>query len=389
MKKEAAIREPLFHIVKRNTMRFWKRMVVRVLAVLAALIVSSLFSVVFAGVEPITLISSMVDGNFGSMTRIWKLCKDMVLLLGIALALTPAFKMRFWNIGGEGQTLVGALGAICCVMYFGGDLPEYLLIPFMLITALVSGAIWALIPAIFKAFCNTNETLFTLMMNYIAMQLVKYMLLIWVPTGNALPEQAHGHLNFFPGWDYGDEFTVISILLAVTALLYVYLRYSKQGYEISVVGESENTAKYIGINVKKVVIRTMLLSGLLCGLVGFLIVSVFNHSITADAIGGMGFTAIMVSWLAKFNPAIMIGTSFLITFLEQGADQLVSDLSFTEVETFLNRGVESSNISYGISSDFPNVLVGIILFFIVGCEFFINYKIIFKSKKAEKGEDKK
>ncbi len=384
MKKEKHVREPLFHIAKRDRMPLWKSLAIRVLAVLAAFILCSLFAYVFAGVTPGKLISTLLDGNFGSERRMWQLGKELSILLGIALALTPAFLMRFWNIGGEGQVLVGSLASIACVVEFGGKIPEAALILMMLAAALLAGAIWGLIPSFFKAMWNSNETLFTLMMNYIAIQLVAYLIAIWEPKDNTLGELNFGHLNLFPFVpNFGDELTVIVIAVALAVLMYIYLRFSKHGYEISVVGESENTARYIGINVKKVTMRTMILSGLLCGLVGFLIVAVFDHSVTTETAGGRGFTAIMVSWLAKFNPLVMVGTAFVVSFLNRGAAQLVSDLSSVRVDNFLTRSM-GENAPSGIGSDFPSIIVGIILFFIVGCEFFINYQVKFRKKEGKK-----
>lgn len=137
------------------------------------------------------------------------------------------------------------------------------------------------------------------------------------------------------------------------------------GYEISVVGESENTARYVGIDVKKVIIRTMILSGAICGIAGLLLVSGTDHTITRDTAAGRGFTAIMVSWLAKFNPLYMVLTSFLIVFLQKGA---------IEIST-----------TFGLNSSFSDILTGIIIFFIIGSEFFINYTIkVHNSKKGEK-----
>ena len=154
----------------------------------------------------------------------------------------------------------------------------------------------------------------------------------------------------------------IIVVAVLTIVVYVYLKYSKQGYEISVVGESENTAKYIGINVKKVIVRTLVISGALCGIAGLLLVGGTDHTISTTTAGGRGFTAIMVSWLAKFNPFVMVATSFLIVFLQKGASEISSD--------------------FGIPAAISDIITGIILFFIIGCEFFINYKIK-KNKKEE------
>ncbi len=362
---EKHIKEPFAHVVRRGQISWWNAALIRVIAIVAALIFGGLVSYLLIGVDPIKLYSTMIDGVFGTDRRIWKLAKDIALLLCISLAVTPAFKMRFWNIGAEGQTLISCLASVACIIYLGGKVPEWLLLILMLISALVAGAVWALIPAIFKAKWNTNETLFTLMMNYVATYLVAYFLLKWTPSGSStIGMLEKGHLP-----KIGDnEYLLLIITVALlTVAVYIYLKYSKQGYEISVVGESENTAKYIGINVKKVIIRTMIISGALCGLAGFLIVGALDHSVTTTTVGGLGFTAIMVSWLGKFNPIAMVLTSFLIVFLENGSDRIVS--------IFESRGVNPA---------FPSIITGIILFFIIGCEFFINYKIVFRKKEANK-----
>lgn len=357
-----SVHEPLFHVVKRATIPFWQAMAIRVGAVLAAFLLCTLLSSLMIGKTPIQFVSTFFDGVFGSPRRLWNLAKDGAKLLCISLAVTPAFRMRFWNIGAEGQTLMGALGAVAVVFYLGGKIPEGILLVLMFIAAILIGAVWGGVPAIFKSKWQTNETLFTLMMNYVAIGLVEFFLKIWVTSGSGtLGKLQHGYLPVI-----GHKYLLIILCtLALTAIVYVYLNYTKQGYEISVVGESENTARYIGINVSKVIIRTMIVSGAICGLAGFLIVSGLDNTVNAETVGGLGFTAIMVSWLAKFNPVIMIGSSLLITSLQQGASS-ISD-------------------TFRIDSSFPNMVVGIVLFFIIGCEFFINYQLKFR-ESAKKGE---
>ena len=350
-----------FHVVKRSTIPLWKSMTFRVVAVLAALLLCSLLSVFMIGANPIKFIATMFDGTFGSGRRIWKFAKDSSILLCIALAITPAFKMRFWNIGAEGQTLMGALAAVAVIMYCKGA-PNWIQLILMLIAAMLVGAIWGGLPAVFKALWGTNETLFTLMMNYVATGLVSYFLLLWTPDGSSvLGRLSTGHLPIV-GHDY---LLLILLVLLLTGGIYVYQKYTKQGYEISVVGESENTARYIGINVRKVIIRTMIISGAICGFAGFLIVGALDHSVAVTSVGGMGFTAIMVSWLAKFNPLVMIGTSSFITFLSQGSSQITT--------------------TFNIDSSFPSMVVGIVLFFIIGCEFFIGYQL--KPKVREEAKE--
>ena len=365
-KPEKHIREPLFHVVKRGSISLPKSLAIRVITVVVALLFCALLSYAFIGSNPFKFLSTIFNGSLGSSRRLWKLTKDSAVLLCIALAVTPAFRMRFWNLGAEGQVLIGALASITCAFYLGGKMPNWALLIVMFVSAVLAGAIWGLFPAIFKAKWGTNESLFTLMMNYIATSLVAFCLLEWTKAdgSSTLGMLPHGHLPVI-----GHEYLLlILVVLLLTALSYIYLNYTKQGYEISVVGESENTARYIGINVGKVVIRTMLVSGALCGVAGFLIVGALDHSITTMTVGGLGFTAIMVSWLAKFNPVVMIVTSTLIIFLQQGGSQISTE--------------------FNISSAFPSVVVGIILFFIIGCEFFINYQIKFRASQ-KKGDETK
>ena len=349
-----------FHVVKRSDIPLWKAMLFRVIAVVSALLLCSILSIFMIDADPLKFIGTMFNGAFGTPARIWSFAKDSAILLCIALAITPAFKMRFWNIGAEGQTLIGALAAVAVIIY-GKGLPEWLLIALMFVAAIVVGAIWGGLPAVFKAIWGTNETLFTLMMNYVATGLVAYFLLVWTPSGSSvLGSLAEGHLPII----WHEYFLMIFLVLLLTVGIYVYQQYTKQGYEISVVGESENTANYIGINVKKVIIRTMIISGAICGFAGFLIVGALDHSVAVTSVGGRGFTAIMVSWLAKFNPIVMIGTSAFITFLSRGAGQITA--------------------TFNVDSSFPDIVMGIVLFFIIGCEFFIGYQLKFEKREEAK-----
>lgn len=370
--KTAKSRDPLFHIAKRDAMVWWQAWLIRGVAVAAALLVTAIITLIMTGQNPMEMYKAMIDGNFGTGLRVWNLLQDTALLLMVALAVTPAFKMRFWNIGGQGQVLMGALASVACMRYLTGNVPNWLLPVTMVITAMVAGALWAFIPGIFKAYLGTNETLFTLMMNYIALNLVAFFTFRWSKnSGNNVigilnRSGKEGWMPAIGGEAFaGSKFLLnVLIVLAITALVFIYLRYSKQGYEISVVGESENTARYIGINVKKVVVRTVLISGALCGVAGFLLVSGVHHTLTTDIEGGRGFTAIIVSWMAHFNPLYMILTSLLIVFLEKGAIQV------------------ASSPALNLDDNFSKIVTGIIILFIIGCEFFINYRIKFRSKKG-------
>ena len=359
-------REPLFHIVKRSAVPSWAAWLIRIGAVVLALLVCAVVTVVITGQNPAEVYSAIIFGAVGSPRRIWSLLQNLAMLLCVSLAVTPAFKMKFSNIGAEGQALMGGFATASCMILFGDKLPSYLLFPVMIITSIVAGAIWAFIPAFFKAKWNTNETLFTLMMNYIATQIVAYFCYKWSNpkgSGHIGVINSVSHNGWLPSLGGQDYLLNILIVAALTVFMYIYLKYSKHGYELSVVGESENTARYIGINVKKVIMRTMLLSGALCGVTGLLLVSGTDHTIATNTVGGRGFTAIMVSWLAKFNPAYMILTSLLIVFFQKGAIQISTSL--------------------GLNDSFADIITGIIIFFIIGSEFFINYSVKFRSKEAK------
>ena len=283
---EEKIREPLFHIVKRADIPKLKAWGIRLIAILLALLVNALIIHWLTGLNPLAVYKSMFDGSFSTKRKFWVLLQNTAMLLCIALAVTPAFKMRFWNLGAEGQVLIGALSSGALMFYIGDKLPSGLLILLMLGAALLSGIVWAGIPALFKARFGTNETLFTLMMNYVAIQLVNTMIAIWVPSGSGVlgimnSKSNNGWLPTVFGQKYALNIIVVGLL---TVFMYVYLKYSKHGYEIAVVGESENTARYIGINVKKVILRTMLLSGAICGLTGFLLVGSTNHTVSPAAL---------------------------------------------------------------------------------------------------------
>ena len=362
-------KEPLFHIVKRDALPWQRGLRIRLLAILLALVVCGILTTIFTGINPVQVYVSIFMGAFGTARKTWITFQNVAILLLISLALTPAFRMRFWNIGGEGQVLIGGLAAAACMICLAGKLPNALVILLMIVTSLAAGAIWGLIPAFFKAKWNTNETLSTLMMNYIATQLVAFFTIVWeMPKGSGKIGIINQKTNI--GWLpnlFGSKY-LLTIIIAVVmmVLLYVYFVYSKHGYEIAVVGESENTARYVGIKVEKVIMRTMVLSGAVCGLVGLLLVGGINHTITTTIANGQGFTTVMVSWMAKFNPFTMAFTSFLIIFLNRGASEI--------------------STTFGLNQSYGDILTGIILFFIIGCEFFISYKIQFR-KKSEKGAE--
>lgn len=364
-------KQPLFHVVKRDHVSRGQLVLAYVLAVVIAVAVGAVLLTVmgvpFGAFYQKMFTLGLLDNKF-AYKNVENFIKLFVPLLITSLALALAFRMRFWNIGGEGQFTLGALCAGAVAMQLGDSLPRIVVLLLMALAGMLGGGLYGVIAAILKVRYGTNETLLTLMFNYMAL----YLLAFFGETRGAWnffldPQSPRPRFMTFP--EGAQMLTIplgkfslnVSLLvaLALCAGIFVYLKYTKQGYEIAVVGESRRTASYAGIKVDRVIIRTMALSGALCGLIGLLLTSSTDHTMTTTIVDGRGFTAVMVSWMAKFNPIIMIFVSLLLVVLSRGASEI--------------------STAFGLNRSFSDILTGIILFFIIGCEFFINYKVQFRS----------
>ena len=349
----------MVRIAKRTDLTKRQSVMFRLLAILGALLAAGIF-ILFLGFNPFKVYLSMLDGSFGSMYRFKESIIQAIPLIVSSLGISIAFRMKFWNIGAEGQIIMGAFAASYFALYWS-NLPAYVMLPLMFLASLAAGGIWALIPAIFKAHFGTNETLFTLMMNYIAQKIIVYVQygpwkdpkamgagkIALFGDNAALPEVFGIHI----GW-------IITVALVV--LIYIFINKTKRGYEIQVIGESENTARYAGMNVKKIILSSLILSGALCGLVGMFQVSGVNHTLSYQVANGVGFTAIITTWLAGLSAPVIVIVCFLFAVLQQGG---------TFIQTAFN-----------IHSSVAQLIQGMILFFVLGSEFFIQYRLVLKQK---------
>lgn len=358
-KTDSHIKEPLVRIVKRSELSNRRIVLLRLAAVLLSIVAGGLF-ILAIGHNPFVIYGTILSGAFRSAMSIQATVKIMIPLLIASLGVTLAFKMKFWNIGAEGQIIAGAICASFFALFCSGW-PHWLLLPVMFAAGILGGGLWGLIPAYCKVKFNTNETLFTLMLNYIALHIISYLRDgPWKdPDSQGFPKIARFDANASLDKVLGVQMGWIVGLILV-AVIAVYLRYTKQGYEISVVGESQDTARYAGMNVKKIVLRTMFLSGAVCGLGGMIQATGSDITLNTAVAGGVGFTAIIVAWLAQLNPPMILVVSFLFAVLEKGSSVVQS--------------------SYGLSMDSADVLQGIILFFILGCEFFVRYAFVLRKK---------
>ena len=357
------VREPLFHIVKRDTLPWYQAWGIRAIAIVLALLLCALITTLCTHLNPLKVFGSMFSGAFGSPRKIWILGQNLAILLCISLAVTPAFKMRFWNIGAEGQVLAGGLAAAACMICLGDKVPNGLLIVLIIAAGIAAGAVWAVIPAIFKAKWNTNETLFTLMMNYIIIGVVR-----WLQGG---PWEGRPGSQIIPQFDRAATLPKVLgvhcgwiIVLILVVFMHVYMNHTKHGYEIAVIGDSINTARYAGMNVGHVMMRTMFLSGAISGLVGFIVASGANTTLYDGVAAGVGFTSITVAWLSQLNAFAMIVISMMLAIISKGAETLQTRLA--------------------VPASISDIITGILLFCMLGCEFFINYRLIFRSSKTEK-----
>ncbi|HOU10703.1 MAG TPA: ABC transporter permease [Clostridiales bacterium] len=360
-----AAREQAVRIVKRKELNTWKAVLLRAAAFVLALAAGGIF-ILMMGSNPLEAYAIIVKGAFvGSVRNPLSSIQATVIiavpLLIVSLGLAFAFKMKFWNIGAEGQMIAGAIFASYFALRHSG-MPHVLLLLTMFAAGAAGGGLWGLIPALFKVRFGTNETLFTLMLNYIALYFIKYLESgPWQGT-KGFASIAQFDLNarlpniggIHAGW-------IVALMLVV--LTYLYLNHSKHGYEISVVGESQATARYAGMNVRRIILRTMFISGAVCGIAGMIQVSGIDYTLSMGITGGVGFKGITVAWLAQLNPFVIAGITGIFSILEKGSGVLQSEL--------------------GINAAMTGVLEGIILFFFLGCEFFIRYSFVFRKRRAK------
>lgn len=353
----------MLKFVKRPEISRAKNIAIRIGSILLALVVCGLFFFMVTGLNPLEVYFKMLEGSFGTRYRFNESIVKTIPLVITSLGIALAFKMKFWNIGAEGQISMGAFAASAVAFSFP-YLPSYLLLIIMAAAGAIGGGLWALIPAFFKSKWRTNETIVTLMLNYVALKFITYLQFgPWRdPKATGFPKIA----NFADGAVLPKVFGIhigwiIALLLVI--LMYIFMNLSKIGYEVAVIGESENTARYAGINIKKTIITVMLISGGLCGLTGMIQASAVSNSLNLDVSGGVGYTAIITTWLSKLSAPFIVLASFLFAVLVEGGSY---------IQTVFN-----------IPSSIADMLQGIILFFVLGTEFFIRYRLVTK-KKLEK-----
>jgi simple sugar transport system permease protein len=350
---------------------------VPILSIVAALVAGAVL-LLLAGVNPLETYRAMVQGAFGSAYAISETLVRATPLMLTGLAVSIAFRMLFWNIGAEGQLAMGAFAASGVALFLPKAMPgisPWLLLSLMLVGGFIGGALWGLIPAMLKAFLGVNEIITSLMLNYVAILWIQYLYYgPWKdPEGFGFPGTApFVEAAWLPRlkdieW-VSDLFTTgrlhAGLILAIVAAIVVWLILDRTrwGYEIKIIGENPRAARYAGISIVRNILLVMIVSGGLAGLAGFVQVAGISHRLQQGIVIGDGYTAIIIAWLAQLNPFGVLIVSVLMAGLFVGGDQI--------------------QITMGLPAAVALVLQGAILFFVLGGNFFTQYRIRWTGRQA-------
>jgi len=349
----------VIRIVRKNEASPLEENLLRAGAIFGALAAAAVL-LAFLGYNPFAVYLNIIRGSLLSAFRFRETVNKAIPLVVLSLGVSVAFRMKFWNVGAEGQFYLGAFGAALTAFTFP-YLPAVILLPAMALTGVLFGGLWALIPALCKSYFGASETLVTLMLNYIALKWISFLQYgPWKdPAAFGFPKIASfsgsavlpNFLGIHLGW---------LIALVLTALIYVMTKKTKLGYEIDVLGESEATARYGGMSVTRIMFVAVFISGGLAGMAGMMQASAIERSLSDQLSGGLGFTAVITTWLARLSPPLIVLVSFLFSMLIQSGNFL--------------------QISMNIPAAAVSVLQGIIIFFVLGGEFFIRYRFVLTAR---------
>ncbi len=356
----------MIKITKKTALPRRQEILIQIAAIILSLVCAGVV-ILCMGYDPLEAYYRILEGSVGTPMRIEETVTKVIPLTIVSMGILVAFKMKFWNIGGEGQIMMGAFGSALAALNLPDSLPAPLMLLCMMVSAVFFGALWAFIPAFFKVRFGTNETIFTLMMNYIAIKFVTYLQFgPWKdPNSGGFPKiepfGANAVLPDFFGMHSGWILAVLSVVF-----VYVYMNYTKKGYEISVVGESLETARYAGMDIKAIIISAMIVSGGLCGLAGMIQTSAIEKTLTYTISGGYGFTAIITAWLGRLSAPVVALVCILFAMLLQGGSYI--------------------QVSMSLPASVADMIQGVILFFVLGSEFFMQYRISLRKKSSSKKE---
>lgn len=318
--------------------------------------------ILIIGINPIEAYKALFEGAFGTSYGLAETLVKAVPLILCGLSVAICLKMKLWNIGAEGQFVIGFLAASLVALHF--DAPIGIMLPLLLVVAFLAGGIWAGIAGILKATMNVNEIITTLLMNWVAILFAQFF--------------AYGPLKGADGFPYSDEFCLseklpqlgwhrlhwgLFLAIFVAIVLYFILKKTVWGFEVNVIGSNEAAARAAGMKIKKNIVLVLFLAGGLAGIAGFTEVCGIEHRLTPHTAAGYGYTAILVAWLARTNPLIVIIVAFLFGGLLTGGEMI--------------------QITVGVPIAVIHILEGAILFFLLAGDLMMQYKMVFKKSGSQ------
>jgi ABC-type uncharacterized transport system permease subunit len=348
-------------LVKRETRSQKISTLVPIISFLVSLILGGIV-LAFSKANPLNTYIYMFRGAFGNWMAFSETLVKAIPLMLTGLGVSLAFRIRFWNIGAEGQYVWGAIGTAWIMLYWQ-FLPVRMLLTLGLLVGMAAGAIWAGIPAVMKAVWKVDETLTTLMLNYVAILFAEYLYYgPWrdpkgygFPGSEPFPREAW--LPRFLGRAHWGLF--IAIIIAI--ILFFVLTRTKWGLEIQMIGKNPNAARCLGVNIKWGIIMVLLISGALSGLAGGIEVAAIAHRLQKGIISGYGYTAIIIAWMSQLNPIAALLVAILMAGLLVGGDQL--------------------QMMIGLPAAMGLVIQGLLLFPLLAGTIFTEYKIRIKNTK--------
>ena len=358
---------PRFKAIDRQEITTRQTLLTLVLSILAGLLVISCIFLI-SGANPLYAFAKIFSGSFGSIYGIKETITKAIPLILIGVGLTIAYRARFWNIGAEGQLLMGAVFGTWVGLNWGAHLPFYLIVPIMFLAGFLGGAIWGSIPAILKIKFSVNEVISTLMLNYICNEIIMFLIVgpwkgktkFGFPYTDDLPESAI--LSLIPGTRI--HYATLTLGIFAVVLLGIVIYKTRFGYEVRVIGENPSAGKYAGIDFFRTTLIIMIISGGMAGLAGVGEVAGIHHylSYPVSISSGYGFTAIIVAWLAKLNPFYVIVSALFFAGIVVGGDAI--------------------QISLNLPAATVDVFNGTLLVFLIMGDYFLKHKVNIQWGKA-------
>ncbi len=341
---------------KRKTISVPALFLVPAASFLVSLVLSGLVLFIF-GADPFVTFGAMAKGAFGSSYGLSETLVKAIPLMLTGLGVAIAFRLKFWNIGAEGQLTLGGVAAAGVALSMGNVLPPFLLLPAALAAGCVAGALWGGLPAFLKTRLKVDETLVTLMLNYIAILFSEYLYYgPWRdPKGYGFPGSAPFPEAAWLPRILGRAHFGLYFALVLALLLWVLVKRTRWGFEISIIGASPKAARYQGIPVQRTIFVTILLSGALCGLAGACEVTGISHRLQQGLSLGYGYTAIIIAWMSQLNPIAIPFVALLMGGILVGGDQV--------------------QLMMGLPSAMGIVMQGLILFPMLAGSLFTEYRI--------------